>query len=275
MSKICGLATVMIMLAPLGASAQTPNTIIGESADTRRWFTLRLDYVNRRISDGNLSLKRSDASLGATFYALPWLGLFTRAHYGRTDFSFAYTLSKGFKLTSEMANEDLSLEAGTRVGIVSWKMLTLDAFASYEITPYQPRFRVNAAKVDTPFGQFDCKEFCSEHADFRYNMSQLNAGATVYARLWRFVPRLAFQYQRLSASFDPRLDPKAAETIGLFGFDQAKAKDDLSGVKHIPSVSPGLSVELPHGFTLDAECSVVPTKISNFMTVSAGASWSY
>jgi len=214
-------------------------------------------------------------SVGATFYALPWLGIFAKGHFGRTDFSFKYKLSKGFDPKSDLANEDGPIEAGLRAGIVTWKALTLDIFAGYEITPYRPNFRINSAKLNTPFGPYDCTEFCRRHADFRYNPSQLNADATLHVRLWRFVPRLGPQYQRLAAVFDPRLDQEATDTIGLSGSEPEKAGAELSGIKHIPAVSPGLTVELPYGLALDAEMTFVPTEISNFMTVRTGAAWSY
>ena len=277
MARTCGLLAALIVLAaPLTAAAQAPRTLFGaDGAAGRRWLTLQLDYNSREISDERMSLKRQDAALGVAFYPLPWLNLFTRAHFGRTDFAFDYELSKGFNLASKTSNDDFSLEGGLRVGVVTWKILSLDVFGSYEITPYQPRFRIRSADLDTPFGPFDGADYLRQHADFRYNISQLNAGAAVYLRLWRFVPRLAVQYQRLAATFDPRLDKEAADAIGLFGFDQEKAKQDLSGVKHIPAISPGLNVELPYGFALDAEMTFVPTKGSNFLTGRVGVSWSY
>lgn len=269
-----GLLAVLILTAPLTAAAQVPDTIIGASGD-RQWLLLRLDYNHRKLTDDRMSLFRNDAAITAGFYPLPWLLLYGGAHFGRTDFSFRYDMTDGFDLASTVANDDVSLEAGLRIGIVQWRGLGLDVFASYEITPYQPRFDIKSARLGTPFGQFDVTDFTREHADFRYNLSQLNAGISVRYRIWRFVPRLGFQYQRLSATFDPRLDEEAAETIGLFGFDQDKAKDDLSGIMHIPAISPGLTVELPFGLALDAEFSIVPTDRSDFLTVRAGLCWTY
>ncbi len=277
MSKITGLLACLLILAPLTAAAQPGPlpTIIGGGDNARRWVSLQLDYNGRRMSDHRMSLERHDAALGVAFYPLPWLSLFARAHAGHTAFSFKYGMSDGFDLASSQSNGDFSLEGGLRVGLVSWKILSLDAFASYEITPYWPRFRIDSAKLNTPLGPYDATDFCRQHADFRYNLSQLNAGLTLHVRLWRFIPRLSVQYQRLAATFDPRLDSEAAATIGLFGFDQEQAKNDLSGVKHVPAISPGLTVALPRGFALDLELTTVPTGSSNFLTGRVGVTWTY
>jgi len=276
MIKTRGLLTAsLIILTPATAAADAPHALIGGNYAGRHWLALQLDYNGRQISNSEMKLERHDAALGVAFYPLPWLSLFTKAHFGHTDFSFNYGLAKGFALASKTSNEDFSLEGGLRIGVVAWKILSLDVFGSYEITPYEPRFRIGSAKLDTPFGSFDSTEFCRRHADFRYNLSQLNAGATLYVRLWRFVPRFAVQYQRIAATFDPRLDQEATDTIGLFGFDPKEAKDDLSGVMHIPAISPGLAVELPYGLAVDLEMTTTPTAASNFMTGRVGISWTY
>ena len=270
-----GLLAVLILMTPLAASAQVPDTIFGATGGDRHWLTLRLDYNHRKLSDGEMSLFRNDAALTVGFYPLPWLHLFTGAHFGHTDFAFKYDLSDGFDLASSVANDDVSVEAGLRIGVAQWRGLAVDVYASYEITPYYPRFGIRSAELGTPFGRFDATEYTRDHADFRYNLSQLNAGISVRYRIWRFIPRLGFQYQRLAASFEPRLDAEAAGTIGLFGFDQDEAREDLSGVMHIPSISPGLTVELPYGLALDVEVSIVPTDRSDFLTVRAGVVWTY
>ncbi len=276
MNKVIGLLTALTVMAPLAAEAQAPlPALIGGDSAGRRRLTLQLDYNGRRLGDPRMELRRHDAALGAAFHPLPWLNLFARAHFGRTDFSFNYGMSEGFDLASKVSNDDFSLEGGLRIGLVSWKILSLDVFASYEIMPYRPRFRIDSAKLGTPFGPYDATDFCRQHADFRYDLSQLNVGVTLHARIWRFIPRLAVQYQRLAATFDPLLDEEAAATIGLFGFDREKARNDLSGVKHVPAVSPGLTVELPYGFALDLEITTTPTEASNYLTGCAGVSWTY
>lgn len=269
-------ALIILLSAPLGAAAQAPDTIVGNKTGPRRWFALRLDYANRQLGDKDISLTRNDASVGATVYALPWLGFYAGTHFGVTESSFKYELSENYLMDGGLKNVDVSLEAGTNIGIVAWGPLTLDVFASFEFTPYEPQMDIASAGITNPkYGRFDCQELCSQHLGFRYNVNQLRAGLVVHGRIWRFVPRLGLEYQRLGGKFDPIMDEEAQRIIGALGFDPKKVSDDLSGTAHLPVISPGLIVELPYGLGLNAELSFVPVKTSNFMTIRAGIFWSY
>lgn len=256
---------------PTSALADT----MAPAADTHRWLTFQLDSNYRSIKGEQMSLWRADAAFGAAFSPWRWLSAYSKLHVGRTHLSFDYGLASGFALSSETdGRQDLSLEFGLAATVMRWRWLSLDAFVSYEFTPDRPKFGIASAKLDSPLGGKDITDYCREHADFRYDLSQLNAGINLRAQFGRWIPRVGIQYQRLSAVFDPRLDGDATALIGLFGFDPEEAKKDLSGVRHIPAVSAGLMVRLPYGLALDVEGTTTPTQASDFWTIRLGVSWS-
>jgi hypothetical protein len=263
----------------VSALAWLPTSAIADTmapaADAHRRLTLQIDSNYRSIKGEQMSLWRADAAFGVAVSPFRWLSAYSKLHVGRTHLSFNYGLDKDFLLTSQAdGRHDLSLEFGLAATALRWRWLSLDAFVSYEFTPNRPRFSIASAGLASPFGDKDITDYCRDHADFRYDLSQLNAGLNLRARFGRWMPRIGLQYQRLSAVFDPRLDGDAAALIGLFGFDPEKAKNDLSGVKHIPAISAGLMVRLPYDLAIDVEGTTTPTQASDFWTIRFGLSWS-
>lgn len=279
MAKIFGpIAVLAFLLAmPFDAAAQAPDAILGDNPTARRWFTLRLGYGSRSMGSKEITLTRHDAVVGATVYFFPWLGVSTNVHVGVLDSSFKYALSGGYRMDSALRDRGMTVETEAHIGVFASDPVLLEVFAGYEFAPYQPRLTVSSAMIDTPLGEFDCSKICRHHMDFSYELDDLYAGLAAHVRLWRFVPRLAVRYQRISAKFDPRIDREAETLLGSYGFDPEVMRNDLSGEAGFPTVSPGLYVDLPYGLGLDAELNAAPLKIrsSTFMTFRAGVSWSY
>jgi len=271
--RLSSAMTLAVITFPTVICAAEPEKSPEEAGFRRLTISLGSNYRSAIADD--MALRRVDATIGVNGSPWPWLTASVKLHLGRTYLSFAYDIAKDVSMSGKTyAPTDVSLEAGVAVKVLTYKRLTLHTYASYEAIPGTPSFKIDEVKMDSPFGQHDVTDYCREHADFRYHLSKLDIGAGGSLKLGRFVPRLTIAYQRLSASFDPRLDRQAEDLISLFGYDAKKDTLVLSSSKDVLAVIPGLTINLPANLAVDLELTTTPMPSSKFFTVGLSLSWS-
>jgi hypothetical protein len=272
-SGLLSAMTLAAVIFPTIICAAEPEKAQEEAGFKRLSLSLGSNYRSAIADD--MALRRVDATIGVSGSPWPWLAAFVKLHLGRTYLSFSYDIAKDASMSGKAyAPTDVSLEVGVAAKVFTYKRLALHTYASYEAIPGNPSFKIDEVKMNSPFGLHDATDYCREHADFRYHLSKLDIGAGGSLKFGRFVPRLTIAYQRLSASFDPRLDRQAEDLISLFGYDAKKDTLILSSSKDVLAVIPGLTVKLPANLAIDMELATTPMPTSKFFTVGLYLSWS-